>query len=145
MKFKNFEIASEIELRSDELLWDLHNFADFEGLELVPSSDAVAMKWTTTKVSNPWGCLDNKALGIKLYFEGLLFLRITQRDPELPLKEDTCVSSIVLVDPQIQHDELYMRTRHSWKPDDSFRLVFEFQSERLIEIEARTVELIPIA
>ena len=81
---------------------------------------------------------------MKLYFDNLQFLKISPRDPDMPFTEDACVRHILKVDPEIQHDDPYMRTRNNWAPDDSFRLVFQFQSGRIIEIESETVELIPI-
>ena len=144
MRLKNFDISGSIELQSGELFWDLHNFADFEGLELLPAYDAVMMKWTVPKRTNPWGSPENKSSGMKLYFDNLQFLQISPRDSEMPFTEDACVSRILMVDPHVQHAEPYMRTRANWAPNDSFRLVFEFQSGRIIEIESETVELIPV-
>jgi hypothetical protein len=144
MKFKNFEITREIELRTGTLLWDIHNFADFQGLELVPAEDAVVMKWTVPERENPWGCYENKFSGMKLYFDDLKFLKVNPRDPEMPFTEDACVSFILKVDPHIEHDDPFMRTRKMWGPNDLFRLVFLFQSARQIELESETVELIPV-
>lgn len=145
MRLKNFEISSEIELQTGNLFWDIHNFADFEGLELLPAHDAVVMKWTVPKRPNPWGSPENRSSGMNLYFDDLQFLKISPRDPDMPFTEDACVSQILRVDPNIQHNEPHMRTRNLWPLGDSFRLVFQFQSGRTIEIESETVELIPIA
>jgi hypothetical protein len=144
MRLKNFEISGSIELQSGELFWDLHNFADFEGLELLPAYDAVVMKWTVLRRENPWGHSGNNSSGMKLYFDDLLFLKIGPRDADMPFTEDGCVSHILKVDPNIDHDDPFMRARKNWGPDDSFRLVFQFQSRRTIEIESHTVELIPV-
>lgn len=144
MKLKNFEISGSVELQTANLYWEIHNYANFEGLELTPANDAVVMKWTVPKRNNPWGCYENKFSGMNLYFDDLLFLNITPRDPEMPFTEDACVSHILKVDPNTQHHDPFMRTRNLWAPDDSFRLVFLFQSARVIEIESKTVELIPI-
>jgi len=143
MKLKNFDISSEIELQTGSLFWDIHNFAKFEGLELIPASNAVVMKWTVPKQPNPWGCYENKYSGMTLYFDNLTFLKLTARNPDLPLTEDTCVASILKVDPKIRHDEPYMRTRPDWELA-SFHLVFQFQSRRVIEIGSDSVELIPV-
>ena len=144
MRLRNFEIRSEIELQTGNLFWDIHNFADFCGLELLPAHNSAVMKWTVPKQSNPWGSPENKSSGMNLYFGDLQFLKISPRDPGMPLTEDSCVSDILKVDPNIQYDDPYMRTRRNWAPGDSFRLVFQFQSGRTIEIESATVELIPI-
>jgi hypothetical protein len=143
---KTFRLSpspKDIELRSGDLLWDLHNFAKFDGLELFPADNAVVMKWSARKSPNPWGCKENRFLGMQLYFTGLLYLTVTPRDPEMPSKEDLCVSEILQVDPTI-HGGLYMRTRKRWVAGDEYRLAFRFQSERIIEIESKSVKLIPI-
>ena len=44
MRLLNFELASSVELQSDGLLWDLHNCAYFEGLDLIQAENAVVMK-----------------------------------------------------------------------------------------------------
>lgn len=62
----------------------------------------------------------------------------------MPFTEDACVRFILKVDPHIEHDDPFMRTRKMWGPNDLFRLVFLFQSARQIELESETVELIPV-
>jgi len=143
VRLENFEIDSSIELRTGGLLWDLHNFADFRGLEFLSTENTVVMRWTVPSASNPWGCYENKFSGMMLRFKGLLFLNLGARNSDLPLSEDTCVSDVLKVDPT-EGVEPYLRTRRDWKSTDSFRLVFQFQSGRVIEIESETVELLPI-
>ena len=145
MKLKNFEISSEIELHSGSLFWDIHNFAIFDGLELIPASNAVVMNWVVPKRTNPWGCHENKFSGMRLYFDNLQSLMLTRRDADMPLTEDRCVSAILKVAPDIQQSEVYVRARSAGGPDDSFRLALQFQSRRVIEIESESVELIPVA
>ena len=141
MILKNFEVSGSIELQSGALFWDLHNFAKFDGLELLPSDDAVVMRWSVPIKPNPWGCPQNKFKGMELIFRDLLFLRLGPRDDELPMTEDGCVAEIFKVDPKFQTDEPYMR--QILHVDDSFRLAFQFQGGRVIEIESVTVELVP--
>jgi len=145
MRLENFEIHSSIELQTGNLFWDLHNFADFVGLELIPTENMAVMRWSAPAESNPWGCYENKFSGMTLRFKDLQLLHLGARDRDLPLTEDTCVSDVLKVDPTIEGVEPYMRTRRDWKPTDSFRLVFQFQSGRVIEIESETVELVPVA
>jgi len=144
MRLKNFEISGSVQFHSDNLYWDIHNSADFEGLELLPAYDAVVMRWTAPKRANPWGRPGNNSSGMKLYFDNLQFLKISPRDPDMPFTEDGCVSHILKVDPNIQHDDPFMRSWKNWGPGDSFRLVSQFQSGRTVEIESETVEFIPI-
>ena len=145
MRLENCEIHSSIEFKTGNIVWELHNFAEFRGLELIPTENMAVMRWTVPAGSNPWGCYENKFSGMVLRFKNLQFLHVGMRDRELPLTEDTCVSDILKVDPAIESIEPYMRTRRDWKPTDSFRLVFQFQSRRVIEIESESVELIPVA
>src|SRR6266404_4411826 len=39
MRLQNFEISSSIELQSAGLFWDLHNFARFLGLAIIPTEN----------------------------------------------------------------------------------------------------------
>src|SRR5262249_32945987 len=139
MKFQNFEISSSIEFQSGGLFWDVHNFANFDGLELIRQENAAVMRWSVPTVANPWGCYENKFAGMELYFKNLLSLHIGPRDQDMPMTEDTCVSAVLMVNPAIQHDEPYMRQIQAMS--DSFRLLFQFQSARIIEIESEIVEL----
>lgn len=145
MKLKNFEIVDWIELRSGNVDWDVHNSGHFEGLELIPAQDAVRMKWTAFNRIRMGRSNTNGFSGMNLFFDGLQFLKIGPRDPEMPFTEDRCVSAIIRVDPNVQHEDPYMRVKNVWAPEDPFRLVFLFQSARQIEIESKTVELIPVA
>lgn len=141
MKLQNFEVSGSIELQSGNLFWDLHNFANFDGLELIPEDDSVVMRWSVPEGHNPWRCHENRFRGMELVFKDLLFLQVGLRDIELPMTEDSCVARIFKVDPKTNHPELYMRQIQH--PDDDFRLAFEFQSQRVIEIESVIAELVP--
>jgi hypothetical protein len=79
-----------------------------------------------------------------LRFNDLQFLQIGPRERALPLTEDTCIANVLKVDPDIENVNPFMRTLAPWNPSDSFRLVFQFQSGRMIEIEAESVELVPV-
>jgi hypothetical protein len=140
---KNFEIASSIELFSGGLNWDLHNFANFCGLLLVPAENVVNMTWQVPATQNPWGSRENKFVGMKLHFSGLQFLHVGLRDEHLPLTEDDCVSDILKVNPDLHHTDPYMRA--VLEMTDHFRLAFCFQSRRMIEIGSDTVELLPLS
>jgi hypothetical protein len=142
MRLQNFEISSSIEFQSGGLFWDIHNFAKFDGLELIRTENAAVMRWSVPVASNPWGCYANKFAGMELHFKNLLFLRVGPRDEEMPMKEDSCVSAVLMVDPAIEYDEPYMRQVREMTA--SFRLAFQFQSARVIEIESEVVQLVPI-
>jgi len=54
MRLQNFEICSSIEFQSGGLFWDVHNFANFDGLELIRTENAAVMRWSVPTGSNPW-------------------------------------------------------------------------------------------
>lgn len=54
-----------------------------------------------------------------------------------------CVSDVLKVDPTLESVEPYIRACR--EPTESFRLVFQFQSGRIIEIESESVEIVPVA
>jgi hypothetical protein len=142
MRLQNFEICSSIEFQSGGLFWDVHNFAIFDGLELIRTENAAVMRWSVPAgVSNPWGRYGNKFAGMELHFKNLLFLHVGPRNEEMPMSEDDCVSAVLMVNPAIEHDDPYMRQVQ--EITNSFRLVFKFQSARVIEIESEVVELVP--
>lgn len=132
-----------MELQSGDLFWDLYNFAEFDGLKLIAGDDAVVMRWSVPAKPNPCGCLGSKFKSMELVFGNLLFLHGGSRDEGLPMTEDTCIAGIFKVDPNIRNDEPCMR--EILHPDESFRLAFQFQSGRVIEIASLTAELIPKA
>jgi hypothetical protein len=141
MRLQNFEISSSIGFQSGGLFWDVHNFASFDGLELIRSENAAVMRWSVLGGSNPWGCYENKFTGMELRFKNLLFLLVGPRDTEMPMSEDSCVRAVLKVNPTIKHDDPYMRQVQ--EITNSFRLVFQFQSRRVIEIESEIVALVP--
>ena len=143
MRLQNFEISSSIELQSAGLFWDLHNFARFLGLEIIPAENIALMSWSVPKGPNPWGCNENKFAGMKLRFTGLQVIRLSPRDPDLPLTEDICVSEILKVDPRVDHADPHMRA--VWEMTDRFHLAISFQSRRMIELGSEAVELIPVS
>lgn len=139
MRLLNFHLSSSTSLESNGLSWDIHNCAIFRGLSLIPQENAAVMRWRNPSASNSWGCVDNGFAGMQLYFKDLLFLNIGQRDDEMPMKEDWCVSDVLQVDPKSTNAEPYLRQVLTMT--DSFRLLFLFQSARAIEIESKTAEL----
>ena len=136
MKLRNFEIYSSIELRSGDSFWDIHNSAIFDCLELLPRENVAVMRWSLPAGSN------GKFSGIQLRFRSLQFLSVGLRDEKMPLSEDTCVSYVLKVDPRVENADPYLR--QVFELSESFRLLFKFQSRRIIEVGSESVELIPI-
>lgn len=141
MRLKNFDIPSSVELASHGLFWDLHNCAYFEGLELIQSKNAVAMTWSVL-AAHPWGGPKNDFAGVQLFFDNVSYLHVGPRDHEMPMSEDSCVAAILRVDPKTANEDPHKRQVHN--QISHFRLVFVFWSQRTVEIESETVELIPL-
>lgn len=140
MKLLNSELSEPsfaIELVGPGFVWDLHNSGDFLGLELRADDNTAIMRWTVGGYSAA------KYSGCELVFRNLKLIIVSERDQELPLSEDTCISGISKIVPDGGIKTEY-RTRHHWSADDSFHLFFKFQSQRTIEIDAETVELLGI-
>jgi len=147
MKLLNFDLSlpsHSHELTSLGLDWDMHNFADFVGLELMPETNSAVMRWIVPDATNPWGCTRNKFSGCELRFSNLKYLQVTDRDLELPLTEDSCLAGVSKVDIK-RTEPPEFRTRKLWNSDDEFCLWFHFQSRRDIVIDSETVELVPLA
>ncbi len=138
MRLGNFQIASSLELPFEGELWDLHNGANFLGLQLLPSDNTAVMNWSSTTPPRLLG-----RHGVKLLFEGVQFVQISARDTAWPLTEDTCLADILKVDPNLPHADPRLRAISDFS--DHFRLLFCFQSRRIIEIGSATVKLIPVS
>jgi len=147
VKLLNFDLMSPNhahEITGLGLDWDIHNFADFVGLELLPETNSAVMRWIVPGATNPWGCTRNNFSGCELRFSSLKYIEITDRDSDLPLTEDSCLAGVSKVD--IIRTELpQFRTRKLWNTDEEFCLWFRFQSGRDIVIDSDTVELVPLA
>jgi hypothetical protein len=144
MKLTNFEITSLIVLESDGLIWDVHNVFHFEELVLRCEDNSALMRWSAPFSGIPFGDETRDAAGMELLFGDLKFLQIGPRDAELPLKEDRCVASVIKVESKSVEPNPWFRTRKIWGDSDEFRVFFDFQSARTIEIESATVELCPL-
>jgi len=131
MKLFNFELASSsfaIELRALDSVWDLHNTWNFVGISLDARENKAIMRWRMVAPGIAYS-------GFRLIFTGLKVMIISPRDGELPYSEDTCISGVSKVSLDASTDAK-LRTRPTWNVDDSFNLLFEFQSARVIEIGA---------
>src|SRR5438093_281571 len=140
MELVNFELANpsfSIELFGLGFVWDLHNAATFLGITLDANDNSAVMKWSTS------GHPAAKYNGCDLVFKDLENIVVSARDKELPYSEDLCVSSISKVSAE-SVDIPERRIKVAWNPGDPYRLLFQFQSRRYIEIGAKTAELIGI-
>lgn len=138
MRLVNFELRRPnhaVEIVAIGLNWDLHNWADFVGLEFNPD-DSLVLRWTAPATENPWGDLNNNHAGCALVFRDLKLLRLGARDKDTLESDDRTLAAISKVEP----GEGPYRQRNEWAPADPFHLVFEFQSGRTLEIAAEEVE-----
>jgi|SRR5579859_4503479 len=138
MKLLNFELAAPsfaIELIGLDFVWDLHNAGKFLDVSVTAENNAALMKWTVS------GHPAAKHSGCSLIFAGLKLLVVSDRDHDLPLSEDLCLSSISKVVPE-PRAEVPLRMKPQWNENEAFHLLFQFQSGRSIEIAAKTVELV---
>jgi hypothetical protein len=141
MKLINFDLERPfvaISLKGLGHEWDLHNFADFLGLRFDAADNSLSMTWdASSHEGNPWGEPENTAKGCQLIFCNVTFLQMSGRDNEIPLSEDLCLSSVSKVIPNTTE----YRCRDDWGEGEEFNLLFEFHSERSLEIGAESVEL----
>ena len=142
MILSNFELREPnhtIELVGLGHNWDLHNFAEFEGLEVNAGQNHATLRWRVPDVENPWGSLNNAFRGCALVFSGLRALSMTPHDPD-HATEDRDLADVSKVTPEPGE----YRTRERWSPGEPFNLRFEFQSGRTIEVAAERAELVGI-
>lgn len=141
MRLKNFNLTSPYGcavIRGCGHDWDLHNFADFQGFFFTPDRDDLVMEWLVVPgEENPWGSRGNAAAGCRLCFSGIRYLRVVGRDTDYPAEESSCLASISKVEP----GESEYRGKEKWEPGEPFRLLFQFQDGRQIEVEADSVSL----
>ena len=141
MRLVNFELSKpsySIELIGLDTVWDLHNNGHFRGIDVNPNDNTAVMKWTL---------LGNTATtysGCNLIFQNLKLLLVSPRDDEFPYSEDLCISGISKIIPDHAEKPEY-RTKRRWRPSDTFHLLFQFESQRSIEINAESVELAGIS
>ncbi len=141
MKLTNFDLESSfssIALIGFGFWWDLHNGADFGGLSFDAASSSLSMLWDASSPEGPtWGDPTNQSQGCKLIFRGVTFLQLSPRDGEYPQSEDLCVSGISKVIPNTTE----FRCQDQWAEGEEFNLLFEFHSERSVEVGAESVEM----
>lgn len=77
---------------------------------------------------------------MELFFENLLYLHIGPRDEDFPMKEDLCVSAVLMVNPAVIHDDPCFRQVQ--EITKAFRLELLFQGGRLVEIQSETMSLV---
>lgn len=130
MLLSNFTLVEPlptITLASDGLEWDLHAFAEFQGLRLGGAAGCLVMRWSISpKAVNPWGSERITAAGCELAFRAVRSLQVVSSGA-VPHAEDTALADI------------------NWADAMEPALVFSFMSGRTIQISAESAELRSIA
>lgn len=142
MNFINFAFRSStqaIEIFSDNLTWDLHNFATFVGLEYHAEKRVFEIEWSAKQMEDPWGCPNNRFGGCHLRFQGVRSIRVTQNPVSMLSADSFCLHGVSKVDPLANEH----RFKAEWREGEPFNLLFEFTSGWEIEVDAASAELIP--
>jgi hypothetical protein len=144
MKFVNFDIRSSIELHGMGLNWELHNFAHFLGLRMMPDTSVVLTWVMPANLVVPgggtlWGDFNNHYGGCQLLFRSVRRISITGADPEMPASESRTLARIMRGPKPPKED---LSTFEPSKPKST--LLLEFQSGLSIEVDALEAELVPI-
>lgn len=136
MKLTNFDLEETIALRHAGQYFDLHNDFDFSEFKYSVSSQHFEMQWHKSSAEE---CVSDNVDKIKLYFSRVNFLKIKERDREMPDSEDKCVDVIGFL-PQDMRD--YMDS-FGIKPDyDNDDMIIIFRGGQTFKINAEEVSLI---
>ena len=140
VKLKNYDLADPlctVQLVGLGHSWDLHNFADFVGLEYDAEARSAVLSWKSLEERNPWGDDTNKYKGCSLLFRGVKSLRVRPRQSGAS-SDGRTLSDLAKVIPGEQE----YRRREKWLPEHPFDLRFEFEDESVIEVSADSSELV---
>ncbi|MDO6390937.1 hypothetical protein Q4E40_12420 [Pontibacter sp. BT731] len=85
MKLANFELEDTVTLCYAGKYVDLHNDYNFYEFKYSISSQVLEMQWHKLDCKES---ISNNVDKIKLYFSGINFLKIQERDREMPVSED---------------------------------------------------------
>ena len=142
MRLVNFDLESpfaSISIKGLGYEWNLHNCADFLGFDFVAQDNSISLAWdASAREGTTWdGLPKNESKGCKLIFHNVNFVQLAPRDEAYPRSEDWCVSGISKAIPNTSK----YRFKAEWNEGEEFNLLFEFQSERTLEIGAESAEL----
>jgi len=142
MKLVNFDLErpfASISIKGLGYEWNLHNCADFLGFDFDAKDNSISLAWNASSPEGTtWdGFPNNESKGCKLIFRNVTFLQLSPRDEASPRSDDWCVSGISKAIPKTSE----YRFKAEWNEGEEFNLLFEFQSERTLEIGAESAEL----
>jgi hypothetical protein len=147
MRLLNFSFAERFEsvvLTGPDIAWDLHNWANFQGIRFNPGNGSLDLQWapaSDSKRDNGTVALGSDApvSEFQLVFKDVRFLRML--GPEgvaaFPENEATLHGASF-----VRSGDLAPGLRLADSNDEDFHLFLEFTSGRTLEIGAETGEFV---
>jgi hypothetical protein len=94
----SFKIDGGIAIVAGHLHLDLHNCFDFAGFEYRPSERIARLVWVKSRREEISKSLPHK---LTLSFDGVINLAVQRRDDGMPFTEDSCISDIAFLPPEL--------------------------------------------
>jgi hypothetical protein len=140
MTLSNFEIEDGIVLRYAGQYLDLHNNYNFHEFKFSVSSQS--LKLQRNKFEELVEELSvNHFTKLKLLFSAVNFLKIKERDTEMPVSEDKCVDVIGFLPQEMREDMDSFGVKPDYDNDD---MIIIFRGGQTFKINADMVELVII-
>ncbi|MCP2045922.1 hypothetical protein [Pontibacter sp. HSC-36F09] len=136
MKLTNFELEDTVTLRYAGKYVDLHNDYDFCGFKYSVSSQVLEMQWHKFADEES---IPNNVEKIKLYFSGVNFLKVQERDREMPVSEDKCIDVIGFLPQEMREDMESFGVKPDYDNDD---MIIIFRGGQTVKINAEEVKLV---
>ncbi|MBK8640747.1 MAG: hypothetical protein IPN15_00600 [Saprospiraceae bacterium] len=143
MVLTNFDIDKKdsIALNYKGQYLDLHNNFDFRSYHYDTSANCFELTWTRSH--EDWA--NEKICGFKLVFREVRFLKFRERDNSLPLTEDTCLSDIGFLPPEMRDDfDIIISREANYKNDNNDDLNIVFQGGQGIKVNCTYADFIEL-
>jgi hypothetical protein len=146
MKLLNFSFAERFEsvvLMGPDVAWDLHNWANFQGIRFNPASGFLDLRWVPASDSKrDHGTVavgsDAAVSEFQLVFKDVRFLRMLGPEPTAFAENEATLHGASFV----RSGDLPPGLRLADSNDEDFHLFLEFTSGRTLEIGAETGEFV---
>ncbi|PVY41915.1 hypothetical protein [Pontibacter virosus] len=136
MKLTNFEIEDTVTLHYTGLYLDLHNDYDFHEFKYSLSSQVFEIQWDKLETEET---TSNNIDKFKLRFSAVSFLKIQERDAEVPVSEDKCLDVLGWLPQNMRQVMDSFGLKPDYKNDD---MILIFRGGQTIKINAEQVDLI---
>jgi len=138
MNLINFTIdADTIGLHYQGAYLDVHNNYDFQGFRHLTALKQVELDWIVGQ--GDWIPADSLP-GFTIAFSEVSFLKIRERDPEMPFDEDSCIDFFGFLSQELREDMDSYAENPNFEKDD---LLMAFNGRQVIKINAVEAKLIP--